>query len=182
MIGQLLVAPPAQTDDYWAQSVVFLYEETAKASVGIILNKRSDRTFRELAEHHDLDYDGDELLYIGGPVNPSALVMLHTDDWSCTNTMHVTGNLRLSSDRTMLKRLCEGDRPAKWRLFLGMSAWTPEQLAGEISGIAPWNKKTAWLTAPSETKLIFDAKPERIWKKSIDLAAAQMVGSFFNIS
>ena len=183
MVGQLLIAPPAQTDDYWGKSVILMYEQTPQTTLGLILNKQSNSSFKDLAEHHGHTYNGDEMIFVGGPVNPSALVMLHTDDWSCTNTMYIPGTkLRISSDRTMLKRLCAGDRPALWKVFLGMSAWTQSQLEGEMSGQHPWSKKTAWLTAPSNTSIVFDTKSERMWKRSIDSAAHSMVESYFSIS
>lgn len=182
MLDNLLVAPPAQDDEYWAQSVVLLYEETPKAVIGLTLNKPSDRKFSELAEHNNISYNGDEMLYIGGPVNPNALVMLHTDDWACSNTMQVGYNLRISSDKTMIKRLCTGDKPKHWRLFLGMSAWTPSQLQAEIDGNPPYSKKRSWLVAPPNLSIIFDDNPTRMWKRSIDLAAHEMVESFFTIA
>jgi len=181
MLGQLLVAPPAQKDEMWEQSVIFIYEETQSNSVGLIVNKPSERTLAELAAHHNLDYSGDDPIYIGGPVNSNALVMLHTDDWVCTNTMHVGGAWRISSDRTMLDRLCKGDRPRRWRLFLGMSVWTSLQLEGEIKGNPPWDKKTAWVTAPATESILFSKSPDRAWKKSLDLAAQSMVSNYFTI-
>lgn len=183
MIGTLLVAPPAQEEDFWAKSVVFIYEENQKSIVGLVLNKPTDRTLQELAEHHGLEYDGDEPLYHGGPINPSALVMLHTDDWACSNTMQIGEDFRVSSDKTMLKRICSGDQPRKWRLFLGMSGWTPDQLKSEILGIPPYSKKRAWLTAPTaDETILFGKNPDTVWKKSIDLAAASMVQNYFTIS
>lgn len=182
MLGTLLVAPPAQEDEFWAKSVVFLYEQNVNSVVGLVLNKPSDRTLAELASHHDLEYTGKDLLYQGGPINPSALVMLHTDDWACGNTMQIADGYRVSSDRTMLKRICSGDTPRKWRLFLGMSGWTPSQLEGELTGIHPWSKKKAWLKATADESIVFGKDPETIWKKSIDSAAANMVQSFFTIS
>lgn len=181
MVGQLLVAPPAQDDDLWEKSVIFIYEQTAVSTVGLIVNKPGERKLSELAENHGLDWAGDDVLYVGGPVNPSALVMLHTDDWACTNTMHIGGPWRISSDKTMLSRICKGDAPRKWRLFLGMSAWGPHQLEGEISGNPPWNKKTAWVTAPANESIIFSNSPDRAWKKGIDLAAQSMVSNYFTI-
>lgn len=181
MVGQLLVAPPAQNNDFWEKTVVFLYEQTANSTVGLIVNKPSEKKLADLAEHHDLEYTGNDVIHIGGPVNPSALVMLHTDDWACTNTMHIGGPWRVSSDRTMLGRICAGDRPRRWKMFLGMSVWTPIQLEGEIRGNPPWDKKTAWVTAPANESVIFSNSPERSWKKGIDLAAQSMVSNYFNI-
>lgn len=179
--GRLLVAPPSQNDDFWSQSVVFLYEETPAAVVGLALNKPSDRSVKELAEHHGYSYLGRDMINIGGPLNSAALVMLHTDDWSCTNTMQLDNKLRISSDRTMLKRLCDGDAPKKWKLFLGMSGWTPKQLDAEINGNAPYSKKTAWLVAPVNPSIIFENNSEKVWKKALDLAIQEATSSYFHI-
>jgi putative AlgH/UPF0301 family transcriptional regulator len=55
------------------------------------------------------------------------------------------------------------------------------QLEGEMKGNPPWNKKTAWVTAPATESIIFAKSPERAWKKGIDLAAQEMVSSYFTI-
>jgi putative transcriptional regulator len=181
MVGQLLVAPPAQHDEYWEKSVIFIYEQTPASVVGLVLNKPSDKAVAQLAEHHKLDFAGDDMLYVGGPVNPASLIMLHTGDWTSNNTMHVTDNIMISSDRAMIQRLAKGDAPRKWKLFLGMSVWAPMQLEGEMKGQAPWNKKNAWITAPAVESILFGKDPERVWKRGIDLAAKEMVDSYFNI-
>lgn len=180
-VGKLLVAPPSQEDEFWSQSVVFIYEESGGAHIGLALNKPSDRTVKELAEHHDLEYDGDEVINIGGPVNPSALVMLHTDDWTCTNTMQIKGGLRISSDRTMLKRICNGDTPKKWKFFLGMCGWSPGQLEKEARGLSPYPKKNAWLVAPALNDVVFEQHTEKMWKTAISLAVHEATESFFTI-
>ena len=180
-VGKLLVAPPSQEDEFWSQSVIFIYEQSGGANIGLALNKPSDRTVKELAAHHDLEYDGDETINIGGPVNPSALVMLHTDDWTCTNTMQIEGGLRISSDRTMLKRICNGDTPKKWKFFLGMCGWTPGQLDKEAKGQAPYSKKNAWLVAPVDEQVVFEQQSGKMWKKAIDLAVHEATESFFSI-
>lgn len=180
--GRLLVAPPSQEDDLWSQTVIFLYEETESAVIGLVLNKESERSVYELAVHHDLEYNGEEMINIGGPLNPSALVMLHTDDWSCTNTMQVDGGLRISSDRTMLNRLCSGDTPRKWKLFLGMSGWTPKQLEAEIAGKPPYSKKNSWLVSSKLTKnLIFETNASKMWKTALNNAVQEATESYFHI-
>jgi putative transcriptional regulator len=181
MLGRLLVAPPAQDDDFWSKSVCLIYEYNKGSHVGLVLNKPSERSVAEIALHHGIIYEGNEMLYLGGPVNPAALLMLHSGEWTCTNTMHVMGNLRVSSDKTMLKRVCSGDAPKHWRMFLGMSAWSPGQLEGEISGDAPWSKKNAWLAANGSENVIFQKDPDKMWKKSIDLAVQQITDSYFAI-
>jgi putative transcriptional regulator len=181
MVGQLLVAPPAQQDEYWEKTVIYIYEQGPANVVGLVLNKPTDRTVAELAAHHGYNYNGDAQIYLGGPVNPSSLIMLHTDDWTSSNTMHIGGNIMISSDRAMIQRLSTGDKPQKWKLFLGMSVWAPMQLEGELKGNPPWNKKKSWITATPTDSILFGKNSQQVWKKGIDSAAQEMVDNYFSI-
>lgn len=176
--GCLLIAPPGQEDKFWSKSVIFLYEQTKYSTVGVILNKQSNRTVSELAEHYDYVYDSDEPIFIGGPDNHNALIMLHSADWACPNTMQI-GTVRISSDYSIIKRLANGDRPSKWKLFMGMSTWDNGQLDAEIKGLPPYSKKTSWLLAPMSKPLLFENNSNKVWRKSIDLAVKIATEAFF---
>lgn len=180
-VGRLLVAPPSQDDDFWSKSVVYIYEESSASTIGLVLNKTSERTVSELADHHDMEFDGEEQIYIGGPLNSAALVMLHTDDWACTNTMQVENGLRVSSDKTMLKRICKGDTPKKWRLLMGMSGWANDQLEDEIKGKPPYSKKKSWLVAPANKSIMFEKDPEKMWTRALELAVHEATESYFMV-
>lgn len=181
MIGQLLVAPPTQDNEPWERSVIFIYEESHSGTIGLITNKPSDRTLAEVAETQGVHYTDDDVIYLGGPVNSGALLMLHSDEWCCSNTMYIAPGFAISSDRQMLHRLAAGDRPRRWKMFLGMSAWSSAQLEGEMIGDAPWDKRKAWITAPATQNIVFADKPDLAWKRSINLAAKEMVESYFTI-
>lgn len=180
--GQMLVAPPAQTDEYWSQTAILIYEKNHVNTIGLIVNKVGDRSVSELATHNNLDYNGDDMLYIGGPVNPHALVLLHTNDWSSENTFKITNKFSVTSDKSMLVRLCAGDKPSQWKLFLGMSAWKPGQLENELLGIPPWNKRQSWLICPSSAPVLFDKDQARTWKKGLNSSIKQATESLFQIS
>lgn len=180
-LGRLLVAPPSQDDEFWSNSVVYVYEETNGSTLGIALNKPSERTVAELAEHHNLEFDGNDQIYLGGPLNPAALLMLHTDDWACTNTMQVDNGLRISSDRSMLSRLCKGDTPKKWKLFMGMSGWTNSQLAAEVKGTPPYSKKKSWLVTTANKKVMFEEDPDKMWNQALEQAVQEATESYFTI-
>ena len=179
-LGKVLVAPPSQDDEFWEKSVIFIYEDN-KSTVGLTLNKPSDRALEELAEFHGIEYFGDDIINIGGPMNSAALIMLHTDDWKCTNTMHVIEHFCISSDHTMLSRLCSGDQPNKWKLYLGMTIWPSGQLEKELTGQLPFSKKKAWLVTPATEEILFEKHPKKMWNKAIDSAIQHSVDSFFTI-
>lgn len=181
-IGKLLTAPPAYEDDFYEKAVVFVYEFTRGTSFGIAVNKPTDRTVADLCEHYGITYNGREMLYIGGPINPGALIMIHSSDWSCSNTLRVPNtSWRISSDASMLKRIAAGDAPRQWKLCLGMCKWSLGQLQKEVEGLPPYTKKNSWLTGVAHAKLIFHKKPDKIWRLSISTCAEEFVRNTFKI-
>lgn len=181
LLGKVLAAPPINEDEYWAKSVVFVYEQNHENTIGVIVNKPSEKDVKDLCEHHDLTYHGNEKLYIGGPVNPGALVMLHSNDWHGDNTLEIDSYWRISSDRTMLHRICQGDKPKQWRLILGMSAWKVGQLEGEISGKHPWSKSHSWLVSSPTDRILFGKEPEVQWNHALHVSGKEMIDRYFSI-
>lgn len=181
LLGKVLAAPPINEDEYWGKSVIFIYEQNVENTIGVTVNKPSEKTVADLCEHHGLNYHGKELLYVGGPVNPSALLMLHTNDWHGDNTLEIGGDYRITSDKTMLHRLAQGDRPKQWRLILGMSAWKNGQLEGEISGKEPWSRSHSWLISEPTNSMVFGKEADVQWNHAIHISGKNMIDKFFSI-
>ena len=173
-LGDLLVAPPALKSEFWCQSVVLLYEATDTAVMGITLNKPSGKTLRDLAQHQGLTTLSKEPIYIGGPAHPSSLVMLHTGDWRCSNTQQIGDDLFISSDRSMNARLCRGDTPRSWRLFMGLTAWTPQQLQAELL-----DPRVGWLTVPFQHQDLWREPGREQWRWCLDRATQELVNTYF---
>jgi putative transcriptional regulator len=96
-------------------------------------------------------------LFLGGPVQPSALSFLHTD--SFIPDANVMPNLTLGHSLDTLVELGESFSPTrKVRMFAGYAGWSPGQLEDEL-------RRKAWLTHPASLDLVFDGKPEELWKK-----------------
>ena len=72
---QALIASPALVDPNFARTVVFITEHNDDGAMGIVLNRPSETSVEsvvpELAE-----IAGGEPIYVGGPVQPEALVLL----------------------------------------------------------------------------------------------------------
>jgi putative transcriptional regulator len=175
-LGRLLAASPSQKDPFWAKSVVWLYEYNQGSYAGLIINKPSTKTCEDLAQHHGIKWPSNVPLFVGGPVNPSALILQHTGDWRTPNTQYITGSdVCLSSHKSMLNRLSTVDEPESWRLLLGYCTWAPGQLEAEL-------KRTDWIVADFNSDLIWDhRRPEVIWHQCLEQAAQQTVDKLFEI-
>src|SRR5881409_174271 len=74
--GQLLVASPALVDPNFARTVVLITEHNDEGAMGIVLNRPSELRVGEAAPEL-AEVAGSEVpVYVGGPVQPEALVLL----------------------------------------------------------------------------------------------------------
>lgn len=168
LVGKLLIAPPAVKGNFWYKTVILITEHHNNGSLGLVLNKRSQMTVNEFAEQIDFNMTYPDYLYLGGPVNVKALSMLHSSDWSCSNTMRITNNLAISSAEDLLPRMAMGSSPAHWRMFMGLCGWAPGQLENEIRGNPPFKHTTSWLIANPDHHLMFDSDLKEQWTNAID--------------
>ena len=79
--GQLLIASPALVDPNFARSVVLITEHGPDGAMGVVLNRPSETEVSEVATELE-DVAGSEPVFIGGPVQPQALVVLGADSLS----------------------------------------------------------------------------------------------------
>jgi putative transcriptional regulator len=170
--GRLLVAHPKLTEGAFAYSVIYVYQDNASGTVGIVLNKPTSWKVKEFLASKDFDYLGSQVIYKGGPVNEQAIVMLHDDNWYSSNTMPVGANLAISSDLLMLEKISMDNTPSQWRLFAGVAAWAPGQLEREI------RSPIGWQIATPDKSIVFDKDGERQWNKAIQLCSQQLIDQY----
>ena len=175
LTGKLLIAPPSVRGNFWQKTVIFVTEDHARGSRGIVLNKQSKMSIREFAEQCNVDIDIDGFVYVGGPVNVKALTLLHSSEWKTNNTMQINDEFSISSSHELLPRLAMGDHPKHWRLLVGLCAWAPEQLTNEIKGIAPYQHNFSWLTATPSYTSVFGLEAQDQWTQSIEQSGTEFV-------
>jgi len=172
-VGDLLIAPPSVKGNFWYKTVIMITEHHEHGSMGLVLNKRSQMSLQEFGEQLNYTITEPGYVYLGGPVNSNHLSMLHTNEWSCMNTMQINSEFCLSSAEDILPRMSVGDLPKQWRLFLGTCGWSPGQLLGEIKGTPPWNHNTSWCTTKSDPELVFGFETNDQWCKALDQSAQE---------
>src|ERR1035441_4380603 len=74
--GQLLIAGPGLLDPNFWRTVVLLVEHNDDAALGLVLNRPSETSVGEAVPELGELVDLDERLFIGGPVQPSAVIIL----------------------------------------------------------------------------------------------------------
>lgn len=177
--GQLLIARPRNRDRFFKRSVILIYESNRAGTIGLILNKPSNYKVQTLIANHNLIYMGPEYCYQGGPVNDKALILVHSNEWYCENTLKVNDQFSVTSHKDMFKRIAMSQAPRRWRLCAGISAWSDDQLEGEMNGVSPWNLEHSWLTANANESIIWDYDGDEQWNRAIELSSQQMIHTYF---
>jgi putative transcriptional regulator len=153
LTGHFLVASRYLRDPNFAQSVVLMIHHTQEGAMGVVINRPSDRSIREVWEMIGNDpCDCEDSAFMGGPV-PGPPLALHTQE--AFSQHEVFGGLYVASHKDALDVLVRRT-DTKLRLYIGNAGWGRGQLEGEIEA-------GGWLYTRASVADVF-ADHETIWK------------------
>lgn len=154
--GQLLLDSGELRGSFFQRTVLLICQHDAEGAFGLVLNRATGTKAGEMILADLPDTLKEQQLFVGGPVQPSALSFLHSD--SFIPDAMVLPNLNMGHSLDSLLEIGESFSPAKKvKLFAGYAGWSPGQLESEM-------KRKAWLTYPASLDLIFDTPPEELWQ------------------
>jgi putative transcriptional regulator len=155
--GQLLLDSGQLRGSFFQRTVVLVCEHNAEGAFGLVLNRNTGSKIGEMVVADLPETLKEYPLYIGGPVQTSALSFLHSDSFIPDAT--VIPNLALGHSLETLTEIAESFSPTrKVKMFAGYSGWGPGQLEGEM-------ERKAWLTHPASLELVLDTDPTTLWQK-----------------
>jgi putative transcriptional regulator len=159
MRAQLLVASPQLMDPNFARTVVLITEHNDEGAMGIVLNRPATTTVTEAApELEDLVEPGDDV-FVGGPVQPSSVIVLAEWDSPEENGVIVfdsIGFVGADSDPDELARTV-----SRARVFAGFAGWSPGQLETEL-------ERDDWILEPALPGDVFSPTPEQLWSDVLE--------------
>jgi putative transcriptional regulator len=150
--GQLLIAGPTLLDPNFFRTVVLVVEHNVEGALGLVLNRPSETTVDEADPQLDELVDPAEELFIGGPVQPSSVIVLaqfEDPGDAALISFDDVGVLRAG-----LEDPIAGVRNG--RAFVGHAGWGPGQLDGEL-------ERGDWILEPAKLQDAFTANPQGLW-------------------
>jgi putative transcriptional regulator len=152
--GQLLVAGPDLLDPNFRRSVLLVGEHGEEGAMGVILNRPSPISVADAVPPLAELVDEQELVHVGGPVQPQAIVVLgdFLDPSEAAGLVlgsigFLPGEIESASDVGSLSRA---------RVFAGYAGWGPGQLESEIA-------EKSWILEPALPEDVFTDEPDRLW-------------------
>lgn len=152
--GKLLIASPALVDPNFARSVVLITEHGEEGAMGVVLNRPSDTEVGEVAPELATFVD-EEPVFIGGPVQPQALVVLAEFDEPEAAAWIVAADVGFVAAETEEHDLDQAIR--RGRVYAGYSGWGAGQLEGEL-------EEEAWIVDSPLAGELFPEDPLALWQ------------------
>ena len=159
--GQLLLDGGKLRGSFFNRTVVLICEHTNEGALGLVLNRPSESKLGDIIDRKLPSSIQACTLYGGGPVQPSALTFLHSDEYLPTS--NIIDNLVMSHDLDELIEIGQSWSPTKQlRVFAGYAGWSPGQLDNEM-------RRESWLVHPASVDLVFQTPPESLWRHVLSL-------------
>ncbi len=154
--GQLLLDSGQLQGSFFQRTVVLICQHDAEGAFGLVLNRATGNKVGDMIVADLPDSLKSCPLYLGGPVQPTALSFLHSDAF--IPDANVLPNLSLGHSLDALVELGESlSATRRLKMFAGYAGWSPGQLEDEM-------KRKAWLKHPASLELVFDTPPEQLWQ------------------
>ena len=153
LAGRLLISSPSLVDPNFRRTVVLMTHHNEEGAVGLVLSRPSELLIADaLPDAAELPY-ADELVHVGGPVQPEAVVVLIELDEPHEEVAPILGTVAylppdLSPAELSIRRA---------RVFAGYSGWGPGQLEAEL-------EEPAWIVADAEPDDVFAVDPDELWR------------------
>jgi putative transcriptional regulator len=161
--GKLLIASPALADPNFARTVVLMTEHNEEGAMGIVLNRPAETAARELLPVLQ-EIAGEDPLFIGGPVQPQAVVLLAEFSDPTAAAWLVVADVGLAAAETDIEELTPAVR--RGRFYAGYSGWGPGQLEAEM-------ELDSWIVEAPMPAELFPDDPETLWHDVLERKGGQ---------
>lgn len=151
--GKLLVASPALVDPNFARTVVLITEHNEEGAMGIVLNQPSETALDDVSPEL-AEIAGEGPVFVGGPVQPEALVLLAEFSDPTAAAWIVAADVGLASSELELSEL--GGVVRRGRVYAGYSGWGEGQLEAEM-------EIESWIVEPPLPRELFPEDPDALW-------------------
>jgi putative transcriptional regulator len=151
--GQLLVASPGLLDPNFRRAVVLITEHNDEGAAGLVLNRPSPAPVAEIVPQLEPLVENGEQVWVGGPVQPNAVLVLGEfldPEDAAVPLFGALGFPALDEPEDVAAQT------VRRRVFAGYAGWGAGQLEDELG-------RDDWIVEPSSPDDAFTEAPEELW-------------------
>jgi len=151
--GQLLIASPSLFDPNFRRTVVLVTEHGNHGAAGLVLNRPSEVTVDDVVPQLEWLAEPSERVWIGGPVEQNAVLVLGEFADAEDSPVPVFGGLGFVS---LDEEDGAGASAQRIKVFAGYAGWGGGQLEEELG-------REDWILEPALPEDVFAANAEALW-------------------
>ena len=151
--GQLLIASPSLLDSNFRRTVVLVTEHSDEGAAGLVLNRPSPASVSELVPELEPVVEDDEQVWLGGPVQRNAVLVLGEfvdPEDAAVPLFGALGFPSLEEPEDVVPLT------TRRRIFAGYAGWSAGQLEDELA-------REDWILEEAETDDAFTETPDQLW-------------------
>lgn len=170
--GVFLVAQPSLTAPMFRRTVILITQRPDGGSLGVILNRPTDVAHALLFPKHRNLAALTQNVFLGGPVEPQALLFLVRTEQTPPGAIRILSNVYLTADVDWVDgaigTMGDSARIGALRVYAGYAGWAPRQLRSEM-------ERQGWYILPADSESIFasDDVGEALWETLVKRAVLQ---------
>ena len=146
-------------DPNFARTVVLVMFPSDSGPSGVILNRPSRITLRDIWPDDARHQRRTDTLFIGGPVEPDGLLFLFRMTPPPERAWWAIDDIYFSGDGELLAMLLEtNEYDSGQRFFAGYAGWAPGQLENEIA-------RGDWHVLAADPGVIYDSELDTLWQR-----------------
>jgi putative transcriptional regulator len=151
--GSLIVAGPSLWDPNFRRAVVLIGHHDDEGAVGVVLNRASEVEVAAAAPPLAGLVGLGERLFMGGPVQPQAAVVVADFEHPERAEVVAFGSIGFLPDEVDVEEIGALRRA---RVFAGYAGWGPGQLEREVD-------EGSWIVEPALAEDVFTDEPDELW-------------------
>ena len=152
--GQLLLASPGLFDPNFRRAVVLVTEHNNEGAAGLVLNRPSETPVADAVPDLVPLVGDEEPVYVGGPVQESAVLVLAEFDDPDDAALLVVDDVGFVPGDGDFGLIAASTRRA--RVFAGYAGWGPGQLEAEL-------EESSWIVESSTGPSLFPEPNDDLW-------------------
>lgn len=165
----LLVAKRGMVDSNFAETVVLVVRPDDGGPIGVILNRPSTIELRSLYPDRAEVANRRDLVFLGGPVEPDALLFAFRSPRKPSKGLFVADDIYISGFSEVLAEILKHPENAgQQRFFTGFSGWAAGQLEDEIA-------QGGWYVLRFEAGVVFDMNPLTMYAEMLKRATVPRI-------
>ena len=164
LANHFLVAMPAQDNQVFTETVIYVCDYHELGTVGLIINRPTEFSIKLLVDQLDIGpvptIIQDKPLMFGGPMQPERGFVIHKPGGHWRSSLLLCKNeVTVTTSNDIIASIIKGSGPNEALVALGYVGWNSAQLEQEIID-------NRWLVCPFRSELLYDVPFDKRWKET----------------